>query len=168
MASAIKKTTFDDLYNTFHSVCQKIDEAFAKAKENKGKKIYEGHDNYKDFLRHVELQAIKDTAKEQKLTPDAVRERWKVLTLPFPVYDALERDLISFSKAKLFMHLTLDPDSEKDQATAQNLINAVEKNISVDTIKEMVKKESETIWNETTVVMNMYAGQHGVNAKTVC
>ena len=165
----IKKASFDELYNTMNTVCKKIDEQFTKFKiQNKGKKIYDGFANYKEFLHHIETNAIKDTAKELGLGETTVRDRWRIMTLPLPVYNALEYDEVSYSKLKPLTTIVFDIENTKDIELAQKLVDEIKKDIKLDDIKAMVKKEAVNIWNSKDVLMEMFAKQHGVSCSVVC
>ena len=124
----IHKTTFDELYNTMNTVCKKVDIQFAITRlKNKGNKIYDGFDNYKEFLHHVETTAIREAAKELNLGETTVRDRWKIMSLPLPVYDAIETDTISFSKLKPLTTINFDMENEKDVELAQKIVDEIQR-----------------------------------------
>ena len=152
-----------------NTVCKKVDIQFAITRlKNKGNKIYEGFDNYKEFLHHVETTAIREAAKELNLGETTVRDRWKIMSLPLPVYDAIETDTISFSKLKPLTTINFDMENEKDVELAQKIVDEIQKDITLDEIKALVKKESVNIWNSSTVLMEMFAKQNGISATMEC
>jgi len=168
MSTIIKKATFEELYNTFVTVCQNIDALFLDIKErDTKKKVYDGFPTYKDFLIHLENEACKKTAEELKLGETTVRDRWKTLTLPISVYDALEKDEIAFSKAKVLTAINFSLDNPQDDEIANKLVGEIKKDIPLAQIKELVKAESKNIWNSKTVVMEMLASQHGINNSSI-
>lgn len=170
MANPIKKVEFSELYNTMTKVCAIIDGLFMQTKtgKKKGKKIYDGFSSYKEFLHHIETEAIKVSAKELDLGETTVRDRWKIMTLPLPVLDALEANEVSFSKLKPLTTINFDIENPKDVDLAQRLIDEIKKDISMDEIKALVKKESVNIWNSQTVLMEMFAKQNGITSTSVC
>ena len=100
MSSIIKKTTFEDLYNTFSGVLNRIDEILIEAKEKNPDNVFEGHKNLKMFFQATERQAIKETSVELGISDSSTRERWKVMSLPHPFYSAIELGEVSYSKIK--------------------------------------------------------------------
>jgi len=64
--------------------------------------------------------------------------------------------------------ISFDPENPKDAELADKLVNEIKKDLSVDEIKEMVKKESVNIWNSKDVVMEMLAKQNGITHTTIC
>lgn len=167
--SIVKKISFEELYATMDCICKKIDETFTKMKvSKKGKKIYDGYGNYKVFLKSVEAKAIRETATEMGITESAVKERWKIMILPYPVYNALEHDEVCFSKVKPLTSISFDMDSDKDIEIAQKLLNEIKKGVSADEVKKMVKKESVNIWNSQSIMVEKMAEQNGINAEAIC
>lgn len=164
----IKKTSFEDLYNAMSTVCKKIDEQFTEFKKNnKGKKIYYGFLSYKEFLRNIELAAIKETAIELDLGETTVRDRWRIMSLPLPVYSALENNEAPFSRFKPLTNITFDIENDKDTELAQKMVDEIKKDISLDDIKALVKKEAVNIWNSKDILMEMFARQNGVSGSMV-
>jgi len=169
MASLIKKAEFGELVDTLISVCHSIDDLIKKAREEKkGNRIWYGHKNFKVFLKHIESEAIKKSAKELDMGETTVRDRFRVLTLPYPVFEAVEDDSISFSKAKYLTSINFDFDSDSDARIAQEIVDEIKKGISEKDIKEVVKKRSKEIWNSGDVVMHRLAEQNKISEKTLC
>ena len=69
---------------------------------------------------------------------------------------------------RLLTAISFDPENPKDAELADKLVNEIKKDLSVDEIKEMVKKESVNIWNSKDVVMEMLAKQNGITHTTIC
>lgn len=169
MATTIKKASFDELQNTLSVMGNKIDTLLQKAKQGKrGKKIWDGFKTYKDFLKHIESVATKEIASELSMGESTIRERWKALTLPDPVYFALEKDEISFSKIKPLTAINFDFEDPNDVKVAQEIVDEIKKNISLEEIKELVKTKAKSIWHSKDIVMERFAEQNGINDKTVC
>lgn len=163
------KISFEELSNTLISVTTKIDAQFAKAKNGeKGERVSKGYDNFKTFLEDIETKAIKETAEETGLTVSVVRERWRVMTLPDPIYSALEKGEIMFSKAKILASTNLDFNDPKDIEIAQKVVDAIKNNVSTDDLKELIKTETKAIWHAKTIVMERLAEQNHISAKTIC
>jgi len=169
MPSKIKKATFAELHNTLSVMEKHVDELLKNSKSKmKGKKIWEEFGNYKEFLMHIETEAIKLASKELGLSDSAVRDRWHILTMPHPVYFAIETDSISMSKAKYLTAISWDFDDTKDAEICDKIVNEIKKEISSDEIKELVKKETNNVWHPKHVVLQRLAAQNGITEKEVC
>lgn len=169
MASIIKKLSFDELYPTLEEMCKYIDERFQNAKKGKkGQKIYDGFDNYKEFLIKIESDASKHVAELFGLTSSTIKERWKVLTMPFPVYNALENNELTLSKLKPLMLINWDFDDDKDVEITKKIVVALKKNISPAQLRDLIKEECKDLWHSSTAVMERLAAQNGINSKTLC
>lgn len=169
MVSAIKKTTFDEYYQTLHVMTKHIELQFNEVK-NRQKKllVWKGYDSFKDFLREVEKKAIKTTMEELNLSETAIKDRWQVLTLPSCVYFSLEDGSLSFSKAKILTAINLDAFSDSDCQLAEELVDKIKKGISNDEIKELVKKNINKVWNQLDIIMIRLAEQSGIKQDTLC
>ena len=165
----IKKAEFSELVDTLISVCHSIDELLIKAREEKkGNMIWHGHKNFKAFIKHIESEAIKKSAKELKLGETTVRDRFRVLTLPYPVYAAMECGDITFSKAKQLTAINFDFDDINDAKVAQEIVDGIKTGISEKEIKELVKSRSKEVWHQGDVVVHRIAEQNKVSEKTLC
>lgn len=164
MAAIIKKAEFSELVDTLISICHSIDELLFKAKEGKkGEKIWQGHKNYKLFLKHIESEAVKKSAKELGLGETTVRDRFRVLSLPYPVYLAMEQNEITFSKAKHLTNINFDFDDLDDVKIAQEIVEEIKKGTSEKEIKELVKNRSKEVWHQGDVVVHRLAEQNGIS-----
>lgn len=169
MASVVKKTTFDEYYQTLYTMTKHIELQFDEVK-NRQKKllVWKGHDSFKDFLKDIERKAIKATMEELSLSESAIRDRWYVLTLPSCIYFSLEDGSLSFSKAKFLTAINLDAFSDSDCKLAEELVDEIKKGISNDEIKELVKKNINKVWNQLDIVMIRLAEQSGITQSTLC
>lgn len=167
MAQGIKKISFEEIADTMVTMENKIDSFLTEAKkENKGKKVWYGFPNFKTFLKNIERRAVKETAKKYNLGETTIRERWKILTLPTPVFTALEAGIISLSKARLMTAINFDFENDNDIKIAEKIVEEIKKGISVDEIKTLVTKESSKIWNESDITMFNIAKQNGITVNT--
>ena len=164
MASPIKKATFDDLFTTLQAVANNIDRLLQEAKELNKDKAWSGYPNFKSFLKDVEVKAIKGSAKELNLGDTTVRDRWKVLTLPTPVFDAIESGQFSFSKVKPLVAINFDFENDKDIEVAEEILNELRKGLTAKEIKEVVKEKATQIWNGNDIVVKRLAEQNGIAA----
>jgi len=169
MASAVKKNTFDELYQTFNTTLKHVDELLLSAKKEVDKvaffknKIWKDKaPNIKTFFLNIEKEAIDKTAVELSLTEATVRERWRTLMMPFPLYVALEKGDISYTKAKIFANYTLD--IEKDSKFMANVLNKIKDIKGIKEAKAIVEAEfaSAKLWNESDVAIRYIATQHGI------
>jgi len=169
MAQQIKKATFDELYETYDIMCKNIDALLLTAKRNLKPciKIWHGHPNFKDFLLHIETEAIKKTAVETNLSDTAVRDRWKIMSMPQPVYEALEAGEVTLSKLKPMSSINFDFNNEKDIESAKRLVDAIKQNMPPDELKELIKKEAISCWNPKDIVMIRLAEQNNITEKTI-
>jgi len=169
MATIIKKAEFGELVDTLISVCHSIDELLLKAKEqNKGKSIWNGHKSFKLFLKHIEAEAVKKSAKELGLGETTVRDRFRVLTLPTPVFLAMEAGEITFSKAKHLTAINFDFEDDNDIKIAQEIVDEIKKGISEKEIKEIVKGRSKDVWHQGDIVVHRLAEQNKIGKETTC
>jgi hypothetical protein len=165
----IEKATFEELYNTLLTMEKHVDSLLEKSKSKmKGKKIWEDFGNYKEYLMHIETEAVKLASVELGLSDSAVRDRWHILTMPHPVYYAIETDSISMSKAKYLTAISWDFDDPKDVEICEKIVNEIKNDISSDEIKEMVKKEVNNVWHPKHIVLQRLAAQNGITEKNVC
>jgi len=165
----IKKASFNELYETFTCVLSKIDELFINYKcvmeEKNNKCIWNDteYNSFDEFIRGVERESIKYTSEKTGLSDTAVRERWKIMTCPLPVWDAIEHGELSLTKAKSLISISLDPFSKHDEEWVGKIIEKI-KDMGCKEIKELVKQESSTkIWNKSDIVMIRLAGQHRIS-----
>lgn len=169
MASAVKQTTFEEYRLTLATVLNKIDEALTIIKNRqKNLPVWKGFDSFKDFLKDLEKTALKNAAKELEIGSTTVRDRWRVLTLPFPVYAAIEDGDITFSKAKLLTAINFDFDNDNDAEVAYSIVKEVKGGMKVPDIKKLVEEKSPEVWNPSDIVMQRIAEQHGITADTTC
>jgi hypothetical protein len=110
---------------------------------------------------------LKDIAELQGLGSTTVRDRWKILTLPSPVFCAIELGEISFSKAKPLTSIAFDFESDKDCEICSEIVDKIKDGGKVADIKEAVSEASSKVWNEATIIMQRIAEQHGINEKSV-
>lgn len=169
MATTIKKAEFGELVDTLISVCHSVDELLLKARqEQKGYMIWNGHKSYKLFLKHIESEAIKKSALELGLGETTVRDRFRVLTLPTPVFLAMESGDITFSKAKNLTAINFDFDDINDVKVAQEIVDEIKKGIAEKDIKEIVKNRSKDVWHQGDIVVHRLAEQNKISEKTLC
>jgi len=157
----IKKTIFDELHTTFNTVLTYVDNTLIEAKKNGGK-VWEGKKNFKTFLQDIEKTAIKKTAEELKLTVSTVNERWKVLTLPYPFYFAVENGAMSYSKLKPMINFNFDFNGDKDNECAKRILSRIINDNKP--LKDVAQEEMlvDGIWNESDITMRRIAEQHGI------
>ena len=169
MSSPVKKTTWDEYYTTFATVLKHIDKAVLTIKNRqKNLSVYYGFENYKTFLYDIENKAIEQTSKEMKLSDTAIRDRYKVLTMPLPVYTAIEAGEITFTQARFMTAINFCFDNVNDVSVAQEIVDEIKKDIPSDKIKDLVKSKSSKVWNATDIVMQRIMAQHGLNQKSLC
>jgi hypothetical protein len=169
MASAVKKTTFEEYHLTLATILNNIDEALTVIKNRqKNLPVWKGFDSFKDFLKDVEKAALKKSAQDLEIGTTTVRDRWRVLTLPFPVYAAIEDGDITFSKAKLLTAINFDFDNDSDAQVASDIVQEIKGGLKVPEIKKLVEEKSPEVWNPSDIIMQRIAGQHGITADTTC
>lgn len=169
MASIIKKVEFSELVDTLISVGNSIDELLRQSKvNNKGQVIWNGYKSFKLFLKHIESEAVKKSAKELGLGETTVRDRFRVLTLPCPAYLAMESGDITFSKAKHLTAINFDFEDANDIKIAQEIVDEIKNGISEKEIKELVKARSKEVWHQADIVVYRFAEQNNINEKTLC
>jgi len=169
MASKIKKATFEELQETLSVMGRHVDETFETYKTKmKGKKIWDGFGSYKEFLLHVESESVKLASSELGLSDTAVRDRWHILTMPFPVYSSIEDDSITMSKAKYMTAISWDFDDTQDIAECDKIVTEIKRGISSEEIKSLVKESMKVVWHPKHVMLERLAAQHGITDKTIC
>jgi len=170
MASAVKKTTFEDYQQTLSTVLDNIDKHLIHVKNRqKNLSVWKGFDSFKDFLKDVEKKALRQTVKDLELATSTVRDRWKVLTLPTPVYSAIEDGRISFSKAKPLTAIDFDFENDNDIAVAEEIVKEIEeKKIAIKDIKDLVAEYSPKVWNPSDIIIQRIAEQYGITEDTRC
>ena len=163
MSSIIKKTTFEDLYNTFSGVLNRIDKLLIEAKEKNPDNIFEGHKNLKMFFQAIERQAIKETSVELGISDSSTRERWKVMSLPHPFYDAIESGEVSYSKVKPLIVLNFDPEGDKDIEASEKIVERIQ-DLHIKEIRDVAQEELNEagVWNESDIVIRRLAEQCGI------
>jgi len=168
--TAAQKNAFRKLQDTLSVVTKEIDNCFERAKSNgeKGKRIWDKYSNFKSFLDAIESDAIKAVSKDLGLSESTIKERWRILTLPSPVYDALEEGSITMSKAKPITATAWDFEDEKDIEIIGKIVDSIKEGFTVEQIKEMVKKESVNVWHSKDIVMERLAKQNHITEKTLC
>ena len=82
------------------------------------------------------------------------------MTLPIPLYDALESGDITFSKAKLATVLSFSPEDDDSIEVAENIVEAMKSNRLVADVKAAIQEEGKKIWNPSTAVLESYLHQH--------
>jgi len=167
MASTIKKTTFEDLHETFATILKNIDAFLLEAKDDQeiGQAVWSGKaKNFKTFLQGIEREAIKKSAEELDMSDSTVRERWKTLSLPLPFYDALEAEEVSYSRFKPLGILNFDINSEADNKCAEKILTRIKEDIPIKKIRGIAEEEmlNAKIWNQNHIVMKRLAEQHGI------
>jgi len=151
------KIDFSELYATFNDVLCAID------------CLLDGHSDYiekeiacfNSFLDEVENTAIKMVAENKNLKESLVRLRWKILSLPVPIWDAIEKGSLSFTKAKAFISLNLDCMSEKDEQLTEEILNKIS-DMSCSEIKNLIQTESYRVKNAYNATMARIASQHNI------
>ena len=163
------KLSFSEIYPVLDEMCKYIDHRLWKAKRGKKEhKVYEGYGSFKEFLIDIESDAIKFVAEKLKLTSTTVKERWKILTMPMPVYSALESEELNISKLKSLALTNWDFEDPQDVAITQEIVDAIKKDISASELRTLIKEKCKDMWRSSTVVMEHLAQQNGINAKTIC
>jgi len=169
MTSAIKKTTFKEYQETLTTILKYIDEALVRVKNRqKNLSIWKGYGNYNDFLKTIEKGALKETTKEMGLGATTVRDRWRILTLPSPVYCAIEDNEITFSKSKYLTSINFDFENDGDIKVASEIVEEIKTGLTNPKIKDLVASRSAEIWNQSTIIMSRIAEQHGITADSKC
>ena len=169
MSGITKNVSFEELYPVLDEMCKNIDERFEEAKRGKkGQKIHEGYGSFKEFLIGIESDAIKSVASQLGITVATVKERWKTLTMPQPVYEALESGELTFSQLKPLALTSWDADDPQDIAIVQEIVDAIKKDTSPANLRSLIKDKCKDMWRSSTLVMEKIATQHKINAKTVC
>ena len=164
MASKVKQAEFDSLHDTLLTVEKSIDAQLDEAITQNAEKPWDGQANLKSFLKSVERTAIRSAAEKLDMSESAVRDRWHILTLPSPVYFALESGEITMSKAKLLTTINWDFDNPKEAEIAETIVSEIKRGGSVDSIKAMVTKAGTQIWNSSDITVHNMAKQHGIAA----
>lgn len=164
MPSAVKKTDFSEYQQTLSVITNFIDKELQTIKgRQKNLPVWHGHKSFKYFLKDLEKKALKNASEEMGLAATTVRDRWSILTLPFPVYAAIEDGDISLSKAKPLTKMNFDFESENDASIAMEIVERIKnEKLSINDIKAMVEEKSSQVWNESTIVVQRVAEQNGV------
>jgi len=163
MGDKISKITFDEYQNTLSTITKYIESEIQIIKNRqKNLPVIKGFKNFKDFIKTIERRALKSTAEELNLGSTTVRDRWRVLTLPTPVYSAIERGEVSFSKAKLMTPIRFDFNNSQDIDVAEEMIEEIKGGLNNNEIKELVKQNSSRVWNHTSVATERIIEQLGV------
>jgi len=136
-----------------------FDERKVMLKEGKIKTLDEGFRSRKEFLMKCEADAIEAVATDLAMVPHLVKDRWKVMTLPMPIYGAMEDGDIPFSKAKLAVPLNLDPEDTKSIESAERIAKKMLETDDAEEIKAVVSDETKAVWNSSTAVMGMLMAQ---------
>jgi hypothetical protein len=160
---AKNREKFKALLDVLGAMTKKIDAIFDERKKMvrdlKIKTLEEGFKSRKEFLSKCEADAIVAVSKELGMAPSLVRDRWKVMTLPMPIYGAMEDGDIPFAKAKLATPLSLDPDDAKSIESAERIAKKMIETDDVEEIKKTVADEAKAVWNPSTAVMGMLMEQ---------
>jgi len=165
MAVTKTKTSFSDCQEVLSIVLRYIDEEIQHIKNRqKNLPVWRGYDNYKAFLTEVEKKSLKSAANELGITLKSVKDMWHVMTLPTPVYSAIENDEISFSKAKYLTAINFDFNNESDAKVAGEIVEEIKSGLAIPEIKDIIEKMSVDVWNQSTVVMSSIMSQQGVSA----
>ena len=168
MSGAVKKTTFEDLQDTLSIILSRIDELLKESKGHaNGKPIWHKQKSFKAYLKKIEKDALKDATELLGLGATTVRDRWKILTLPHPVYSAIESGEISFSKAKPLTSIVFDFESDSDSEVCFELVEYIKQGAKLAEIKEAVSDFSSKVWNESSIIMQRIAEQNGITEDSV-
>lgn len=158
---------FDEYYQVLKMMLDKIDKCLVIIKNRqKNLSVYHGFNSYKEFLKSIEDSAIKSVAKELNLTPSTIKDRWKSLTLPLPVYDALETGKITYSKAKLLTKINFDFENNNDVQISQEIIDYILSGAKISDINIFIEEKSKNIWNESSIIMKRFAEQHSITEQS--
>lgn len=169
MALAVNKTMFEEYQQILAAVSKHIDDACTHIKNRqKNLSVWKGFKSYSDFLKDIEKNAFKQAAGDLKMTIATIRNRWQVLTLPAPVYCAIEAGEISFSKVKPLTAIHFDFENENDIEVAAEIVEEIKKGLTAKEIKEVVEAKQSKVWNKSTVVMERLLEQNGITADTKC
>ena len=169
MTSAVKKTTFEEYRQTLELILKHIDKACTLIKNRqKNLSVWKGFDSFNDFLRDMEKDALSSAADELQIARTTIRDRWHILTLPAPVYCAIESGEISFSKAKPLASIHFDFENDDDIYVSHEIVKEIKNGLTIKEIKELVEKKSSEVWNKSTIVMERIAKQNGITADTQC
>jgi len=167
MASTIKKITFDEYYKTFSVILNKVDQEFKLIKDRqKNLLVWKGFDNYKEFLKSIEKRVLKEASVQLDITFATTRDRWRVFTLPTPVYSAMEAGDITFSKAKLLTQINFDFENDDNIQIAEEIVQMIKSGMTNGLIKELVETKSAAAWNISEIVMSNLAKQHDITEKS--
>ena len=167
MTSAVKHTSFDEYQNTLSVILKEIDDSLMQIKNRqKNFPVWKDYKNYQDFIREVERTALKRAAKELGIGDTTIRDRWHVLTLPTPVYNALESGDISFSKAKFMTAIHFDFENDNDVAVAEEIVVEIKGGLNNPQIKDLVEKKSAQVWNKKDIVVQRLVEQHGMTEES--
>ena len=162
------KEKFKELMLTFHTVMSEIDKIFETRKkevlEGKIKTMDHGFKCRKEFLTKVEADAIASAAKSLNSSLGLVRDRWRVITLPMPIFVAMEEGEIAFPKAKLATTLNFSPDDTTSIEAATRIAQKMIGTDDVEEIKKAVAEEARVIWNPSTAVMDLLFNQATASA----
>lgn len=148
---------FWEIQESFSMVLRGLDDFFSEREDllKKGSisTIDQGFSSKKEFFLEAESSAIEKAADKLGIKKHIVKERWLVLSFPIPIYDLLERGMITFSKAKLAMPAHFDPWDDASINAAQKMADVMVSNIGNDEATEIIKKECSQIWNASTIVV---------------
>ena len=159
---ARNREKYQEVYSIFDAVIKAIDSIFQTRRDlikaGKINVMDDGFKSKKDFLIHVEEEAIFRVATATGKRAPFVRECWKVLTLPQPIAEKLEDGILTFAKVKLVLPLSLDPFDDKGIESAERLVQIMIED-DIEKIKEAVKEESKKVWFPNTAVVDQLMRQ---------
>jgi len=169
MSLAVKETMFEEYQQTLIAVSKHIDDACTHIKNRqKNLSVWKGFESYSDFLKNIEKSALKMAADELQMTIATIKNRWQILTLPAPVYCAIEAGEISFSKVKPLTVINFDFENDNDIEVASEIVEEIKKGLTLKEIKKVVEAKQSKVWNKSTIVMERLLEQNGITADTKC
>lgn len=167
-SKAKNKEKFKELTVAFETVIAEVDKIFDGRKkemiDGKIKTMEQGFKSRKEFLMKVEADAIATASKMLGSTLAITRDRWRVMTLPMPIFIALEEGEITFPKAKLATALSFDPENTASIDAAARIVQKMIDTDDIEEIKKAVAEEARTIWNPSTAVMDLLFNQAKASA----
>ena len=169
MSLAVNKTIFEEYRQTLVVVSKHIDDACTHIKNRqKNLSVWKGFKSYGDFLKNIEKNALKMASDDLQMALVTIKNRWRVLTLPAPVYCAIEAGEISFSKVKPLTAINFDFENDNDIKVAAEIVEEIKKGLTIGEIKKVVEEKQSKVWNKSTIVMERLLEQNGITADTKC
>ena len=157
------KLKFAEILGTFEKFLEKVDRRLeAAAPKVAGDIIHmEGGDCIlKDFLLATETKVAGEVAKEVGCSAAVAKNRWRVMTLPSPIYDLLEAGEIAFSKAQLASVICFNPETEGHILAAQEIADFMMTEAKNSEIKDFVNEIRQKIWAPSYATLQFIMDQH--------